>query len=211
MENFQNLLNNRFMPWNWKQQNSGFSVKPQGKGQYRDSGGKIFSDDPTKIFAGSKDGTQHVGVESPIPSIDTETGPTSIITLPDGTVTRVPTDQVPEGGVIMPGGGTTGDGTIAGGGKKPGGIMGDMWGTTYEDYIAGQKGLFKEMAQEGYRLGAMKRLPDLMHAAFGGSYAAAAAPGNANLAQIASASRPYQFNSPAIRSSSVNFASLLGR
>jgi len=209
MENFQNLLNNRYMPWNWKQQNSGFSIRPKGKGEFRDSRGKIFSDDPTKIFAGSKDGTQHVGVESTTPSIDTETGPTSIITLPDGTVTRVPTDQVPEGGVIMPGGATTGEGTIAGGGKKPGGIMGDMWGTTYEDYIAGQKGLFKEMAQEGYRLAALKRLPDLAHAAFGGSYATAAAPGNANLAQIAAASRPYQFNSPAIRNSSINFASLL--
>ena len=94
--------------------------------------------------------------------------------------------------------------------KKPGGIMGDMWGTTYDDYIAGQKDLFKEMAQEGYRLGAMKRLPDLAHAAFGGSYATALQPGMANLAQIASNSRPYQFNAPAIRRSSINYASLLG-
>jgi hypothetical protein len=105
---------------------------------------------------------------------------------------------------------TEGGDTTGGDGKKPGGIMGDMWGTTYDDYIAGQKDLFKEMAQEGYRLGAMKRLPDLAHAAFGGSYATALQPGMANLAQVASNSRPYQFNAPTIRRSSINFASLLG-
>jgi hypothetical protein len=32
----------------------------------------------------------------------------------------------------------------------------------------------------------------------------------ANLAQVASNSRPYQFNAPTIRRSSINFASLLG-
>tara|TARA_R100000655_G_scaffold55103_1_gene93137 strand:- start:32 stop:658 length:627 start_codon:yes stop_codon:yes gene_type:complete len=207
MENFQNLLNNKYMPWNWKQQKSGFSVPPQGKGQYRDSGGKIFSDDPTKIFAGSKDGTQSIGIGYSDPSIDTKTGPTSIVTLPDGTVTRVPTNQVPEGGVIMPGSSTTGTGTVIGSKEKES-MLGSMFGVDYDKYIQGQKDLFKEMSQEGYRVGAMKRLPDLAHSAFGGSYATALQPGMANLAQIASNLRPYQFGSVNIPTRT-NFASLL--
>tara|TARA_B100001250_G_scaffold162268_1_gene139432 strand:- start:27 stop:653 length:627 start_codon:yes stop_codon:yes gene_type:complete len=207
MENFQNLLNNKYMPWNWKQQKSGFSVPPQGKGQYRDSGGKIFSDDPTKIFAGSKDGTQSIGIGYSDPSIDTKTGPTSIVTLPDGTVTRVPTNQVPEGGVIIPGSSTTGTGTVIGAKEKES-MLGSMFGVDYDTYIQGQKDLFKEMSQEGYRVGAMKRLPDLAHSAFGGSYATALQPGMANLAQIASNLRPYQFGSVNIPTRT-NFASLL--
>ena len=82
-------------------------------------------------------------------------------------------------------------------------------GKDWDKYIESQKNLMLEVGKEKFRQEQMARLPDLAHAAFGGSYATAAAPGNANLAQIAAASRPYQFNSPAIRSSSINFASLL--
>ena len=138
----------------------------------------------------------------------------------DDTKTPSILDYLPGGGGNTGGGETGGDkpsldildimGVPGAGDKDKGGILGQMWGTTYDDYIAGQKDLFKDMAQEGYRVGAMKRLPDLMHSAFGGSYATAAAPGNKNLAQIASNSRAYQFNAPALRNSSLNFAALLG-
>ena len=105
--------------------------------------------------------------------------------------------------------GTTTGGTGTDGNETPGGMMGGLWGTTYDDYIAGQKDLFKEMADEGYKKGALNRLPDLMHSAFGGSYAAAAAAGNQNLAQIAANSRPYQFGAVNIPTRT-NFAALLG-
>ena len=105
--------------------------------------------------------------------------------------------------------GTTTGGTATDGNETPGGMMGGLWGTTYDDYIAGQKDLFKEMADEGYKKGALNRLPDLMHSAFGGSYATAAAAGNANLAQIAANSRPYQFGAVNIPTRT-NFAALLG-
>tara|TARA_R100000234_G_C4956279_1_gene159703 strand:- start:52 stop:558 length:507 start_codon:yes stop_codon:yes gene_type:complete len=49
------------MPWNWRQQSSGFSVPVQGRGMFSNSGGKILSDDPTKIFAGSEKGPQFIG------------------------------------------------------------------------------------------------------------------------------------------------------
>ena len=82
-------------------------------------------------------------------------------------------------------------------------------GKKWDQYIKGQKDLMLEVGKEKFRQEQMARLPDLAHAAFGGSYATALQPGMANLAQVAAASRPYQFNSPAIRSSSINFASLL--
>jgi len=102
---------------------------------------------------------------------------------------------------------TTGTGTVIGAKEKES-MLGSMFGVDYDTYIQGQKDLFKEMSQEGYRVGAMKRLPDLAHSAFGGSYATALQPGMANLAQIASNLRPYQFGSVNIPTRT-NFASLL--
>ena len=80
---------------------------------------------------------------------------------------------------------------------------------TMKDWMKENEAMQLRIGKKKFEQEQMARMPDLMHAAFGGSYATAAAPGNANLAQIAAASRPYQFNSPAIRSSSINFASLL--
>ena len=82
-------------------------------------------------------------------------------------------------------------------------------GKDWDQYLEGQKDLMLEVGKEKFKQEQMARLPDLMHAAFGGSYATAAAAGNANLAQIAAASRPYQFNSVNIPTRT-NFASLLG-
>jgi len=82
-------------------------------------------------------------------------------------------------------------------------------GKDWDKYMQSQKDLLLEVGKEKFRQEQMARLPDLAHAAFGGSYATAAAPGNANLAQIAAASRPYQFNSVNIPTRT-NFAALLG-
>tara|TARA_R100001082_G_scaffold93950_1_gene60805 strand:- start:470 stop:1129 length:660 start_codon:yes stop_codon:yes gene_type:complete len=84
-------------------------------------------------------------------------------------------------------------------------------GKDWDKYMQSQKDLLLDVGKEKFRQQQMARLPDLAHAAFGGSYASALQPGMANLAQIASASRAYQFNTPTIRNSSINFASLLGR
>jgi len=82
-------------------------------------------------------------------------------------------------------------------------------GKTWDQYMEGNKALMLEVGKAKFEQEQMARLPDLMHAAFGGSYATAAAPGNANLAQIASNSRAYQFGGVNIPTRT-NFASLLG-
>ena len=83
-------------------------------------------------------------------------------------------------------------------------------GKDWDKYMQSQKDLLLDVGKKKFEQEQLARMPDLMHAAGGGSFAAALAPGMSNLAQIASNSRAYQFNSPAIRSSAINFASLLG-
>jgi hypothetical protein len=78
-----------------------------------------------------------------------------------------------------------------------------------EDWMKRNEEMQLRVGKEKFKQEQMARLPDLMHAAFGGSYATAAAPGNANLAQIASNSRAYQFGGVNIPTRT-NFAALLG-
>ena len=82
-------------------------------------------------------------------------------------------------------------------------------GMTMEDWMKRNEEMQLRVGKEKFKQEQMARLPDLMHAAFGGSYATAAAPGNANLAQIAANSRPYQFGGVNIPTRT-NFAALLG-
>ena len=80
---------------------------------------------------------------------------------------------------------------------------------TMKDWMKENEAMQLRVGKKKFEQEQMARLPDLMHAAFGGSYATAAAPGNANLAHIAANSRPYQFNSVNLPTRT-NFASLLG-
>ena len=82
-------------------------------------------------------------------------------------------------------------------------------GMTMQEWMDANEAMQKRVGKAKFEQEQMARLPDLMHAAFGGSYATAAAPGNANLAQIASNSRAYQFGGVNIPTRT-NFASLLG-
>ena len=82
-------------------------------------------------------------------------------------------------------------------------------GMTMEDWMKRNEEMQLRVGKEKFKQEQMARRPDLMHAAFGGSYATAAAPGNANLAQIASNSRAYQFGGVNIPTRT-NFAALLG-
>tara|TARA_R100001443_G_scaffold60661_1_gene70996 strand:- start:40 stop:672 length:633 start_codon:yes stop_codon:yes gene_type:complete len=82
-------------------------------------------------------------------------------------------------------------------------------GMTMEDWMKRNEEMQLRVGKEKFKQEQMARMPDLMHAAFGGSYATAAAPGNANLAQIAANSRAYQFGGVNIPTRT-NFAALLG-
>jgi len=80
---------------------------------------------------------------------------------------------------------------------------------TMKDWMKENEAMQLRVGKKKFEQEQLARMPDLMHAAFGGSYATAAAPGNANLAQIAANSRAYQFGGVNIPTRT-NFAALLG-
>ena len=82
-------------------------------------------------------------------------------------------------------------------------------GMTMQEWMDANEAMQLRVGKKKFEQEQLARLPDLAHAAFGGSYATAAAAGNKNLAHIAANSRPYQFNSVNLPTRT-NFASLLG-
>ena len=73
MNAFQNFLNNRYMPWNWKPQQGGFSTYPQGIGEYAEGGFKI--DPITGSIGIETSGPMHTRSKTPVNppiNIDTE-------------------------------------------------------------------------------------------------------------------------------------------
>ena len=85
-------------------------------------------------------------------------------------------------------------------------------GSTLDEYIKKMEGVQDRAATKKFERETLGKMPDVAHAAFGGSYAAALGAGTKGLTAAATATsgmRPYQFSAGQLPSR-MNFAQLLG-
>ena len=103
-------------------------------------------------------------------SVDEETGPTTLIKLPNGEVRRVPTSEVPKDKGVDIFGSTTGEGTVV---PKPtasekkekeGPQFNDFFGMDFQEYLNKMEGIQDRAANKKMLRGQIASIPDLMAA-----------------------------------------------